>query len=245
MSEKYFDSYMIVYSKNELRKKNYENINKIFNNNLNYFEAIDTINNFEFWKNYSIKNNYSTEKYINTEVKNNGKGKLGCNLSHLLLLQQIFEKYQINNKNNLNTVKWFLILEDDVGINPKKNVSLFLNNLIKNLDKYLKVSKYIQLCIYPQFLINQTKTPKLLTIEDGEGFIKIPQYGTCAYLIHIDAIEKMINIKPWDVNIDFLFNKCDKIFNSIAVLNHIFTCKGSCDSQDKNNEFGSLIWDNK
>lgn len=266
MSENLFDSYMIVYSKNELRRKNYDDINKLFKNKLNYFEAIDTINNFEFWKSYSIKNNYSSEKYINTEVKTNGKGKLGCNLSHYLLFKQIYEIYNINknidkknkiidknkntednknNQDNQTNKDWFLILEDDVGINPKKDLQLFVNKIINHLDKYLKATKYVQLCIYPQFLINQTKTPKLLSVDGGEGFIKIPQYGTCAYLIHIDAIKTMLNIKPWDSNIDFLFNKYDKTFNSIAVLNHIFTSKGSCDSTDSNSEFGSLIWENK
>lgn len=253
-----FDTYMIVYSKDNKRKRNYDNVNKIFKKKIKYFEAIDTINNFDMWKHFAIDRGYTTNNYIEKEVIPNGKGKLGCNLSHHILLEQIYKKYNLlhrkrkeeKNKNNNNDKinDWFLILEDDLGIKGNFNQSEFINDIINKINLECSEAKYVQLCIYPQFIIHQTKTDYLFPITGnggGDAFKKINQYGTCAYLIHIDGIKQLLSLKPWELNIDFLFNSMDQKLNSIAVLNNIFYCKGSCDSQDKNNEMGSLIWENR
>ncbi len=251
-----FDAYMIVYSKDNKRKRNYDIVNKLFKKTIKYFEAIDTINNFDMWKHFAIDRGYTTNDYIEKEVIKNGKGKLGCNLSHHLLLEQIYKKYNLLHRkrkeekkhNNDKINDWFLVLEDDLGIKGNFNPSEFINNIINKINLECSESKYVQLCIYPQFIIHQTKADYLFPITGNGGadaFKKINQYGTCAYLIHIDGIKQLLNLKPWELNIDFLFNSVDQQLNSIAVLNNIFYCKGSCDSQDKNNEMGSLIWDNR
>jgi GR25 family glycosyltransferase involved in LPS biosynthesis len=228
--------YMITYSKNIQRIENFNKINNLLINNVNYFEAIDTINNYEHYKLLGLSNNYITPNYINY-VEKNGLGKLGCNLSH----QFLFEKIE-NNYNSLeNKNKWYLILEDDLELKGgNESIMTFLTELIQNINTNTPTSKYVQLCIYDNFFAEQVKQSKIFT----DTFKKIPQYGTCAYLIHIDAIKILNKQKPFDNNIDFVFNKMDKTFNSLATFNPYFNCNGSQHSQDKNTKMGSIIWNN-
>ena len=242
-------TYMIVYSKNKPRLKNYNGINTIFNNQIIKFEAINTIDEFEHWKEFAIKNGYTTPHYINHQVLKEGKGKLGCNLSHQLLLQKIYQKYKehIASNNSLeksiNIPKWYLILEDDVGIKKQnyQEINSYLNNLIAQLNDKSPNSKFVQLCIYDNFIAPQFSAPKIFDMT----YKKIPQYGTCAYFIHIDAIEFIVKNKCISVNMDFFYNSIDKYLNSLASFNPYFYCKGSNDSNDSRKELGSLIWENK
>ena len=50
---------MIVYSKNKRRLTNFKKINTLLNNSINKFEAIDTINNFDYWKQYALDKKYT------------------------------------------------------------------------------------------------------------------------------------------------------------------------------------------
>ena len=107
---------------------------------------------------------------------------------------------------------------------------------------------YIQLCVYPQFEINQNKTETIGSFEVNNQEFKIkkklPQYGTCAYLINKLAIKYLTDaVRPWEKNIDFLYNSLDQSFNSLAIVNPYFQCGGSVDAKDnRDTEFGSLIW---
>ena len=87
-----YSTSMIVFSANKPRLNNFNTINELFNNSINKFEAINTIDNFKYWLDFSLKNSYTTQEYINKHVLREGKGKLGCNLSHQLLLEQIYKK---------------------------------------------------------------------------------------------------------------------------------------------------------
>jgi SAM-dependent MidA family methyltransferase len=75
-----------------------------------FFDAIPIkqfkkINNtiYEKYVKFALENNYTDQAFINN-VKH-AKGRLGCNLSHQLLLKEIL----INS-----STEWNLILEDDV-----------------------------------------------------------------------------------------------------------------------------------
>lgn len=238
-----YKCFMIVYEKDNNRNNNYISINKQLGQLITKYTAIDTINDYDKWVNYALKYNYTTTTYIENS-KNEGKGKLGCNLSHQLLFRDIMNRESKEEYNTQDT-NWFLVMEDDIGI--KKNITpvkfdRFMKRLIYDLEEYSPKTKFVQLCIYNQFLAKQCSAPKLSKVKDT--FYKIPQYGTCAYLIHRDAINHINNSKPLQNNIDFYYNSTHNIFNSAATPNHIFYCRGSMDSQDKNSEFGSLIWEN-
>lgn len=253
-----YKSFMIVYQKSQIREENFEKIKWKFKNNLEKFKAIDCINEYPKWKQFALKNTYCSTEYIQNEVEKVSTGKLGCNLSHQILLENILQKYQKNintsdiNTSDINTnnsVDWFLILEDDVGIKGDyQQINSFLENLVKNLENFNKArdiskkTRYVQLCIYNQFYANQVKTPKLF----GDTFVKIPQFGTCAYLIHIDAIKFLCNMRPWTQNIDFIYNSLDRQFNSVATFNPYFYCQGTTHANDNSNQnYGSIIWENK
>ena len=249
-----YQSYMIVFSKDKKRKDNFDKINNILKK-LIYFEAIDSINYYQQWKTFSLKHNYASEKYLNQEVENNRlgflKGKLGCNLSHQLLLEHISNNYYENLKNNKQNNKWHLILEDDLFISDKytsEEIDLFLKILINKINIISPKTMYIQLCVYPQFEINQNKTETIGSFEVNNQEFKIkkklPQYGTCAYLINKLAIKYLTDaVRPWEKNIDFLYNSLDQSFNSLAIVNPYFQCGGSVDAKDnRDTEFGSLIW---
>lgn len=254
-----YQSYMIVFSKDKKRKDNFDKINNILKK-LIYFEAIDSINYYQQWKTFSLKHNYASEKYLNQEVENNRlgflKGKLGCNLSHQLLLEHISNNYYENlknkdNKDNQKNNKWHLILEDDLFISDKyssEEIDLFLKILINKINIISPKTMYIQLCVYPQFEINQNKTETIGSFEVNNQEFKIkkklPQYGTCAYLINKLAIKYLTDaVRPWEKNIDFLYNSLDQSFNSLAIVNPYFQCGGSVDAKDnRDTEFGSLIW---
>ena len=254
-----YQSYMIVFSKDKKRKDNFDKINNILKK-LIYFEAIDSINYYQQWKTFSLKHNYASEKYLNREVENNRlgflKGKLGCNLSHQLLLEHISNNYYENlknkdNKDNQKNNKWHLILEDDLFISDKytpEEIDLFLKILINKINIISPKKMYIQLCVYPQFEINQNKTETIGSFEVNNQEFKIkkklPQYGTCAYLINKLAIKYLTDaVRPWEKNIDFLYNSLDQSFNSLAIVNPYFQCGGSVDAKDnRDTEFGSIIW---
>ena len=234
---------MIVYDKDKKRVQNYHDINSKLENLIVRYSAIDSINDYDKWATYAIKYNYTTQKYLDTKVKREGKGKLGCNLSHQLLLHDIIVRESKEEYNTADT-NWFLILEDDVGI--KKHVTAkkfdrFLKRLIYDIEEHAPSTKFIQLCIYDQFFAKQCASPKIFNVINT--FQKIPPYGTCAYLIHKDAIHIVNKMKPFSDNIDFIYNSLDSEFKSCATINNIFYCKGSIDSQDHNSELGSLIWD--
>ena len=226
---------MIVFRDNKNRNENYILCNRKLENKINFYSAIDSLNEFDKYVELAINNNLQSRDYIENNCIRT-PGKLGCNLAHQLLLQEIEDKYQHNV-----SPEWYIILEDDLLLEGTKvEINKFLNRLINNINNYSPNSKYIQLCIYDAFYCSQVKTREVF----NNTYQKINQYGTCSYMIHIDAIKKINKMRPWNNNIDLMFNSLDKEFNSLACFNKYFKCQGQEDYLGKEKKLGSLIWKN-
>jgi GR25 family glycosyltransferase involved in LPS biosynthesis len=152
-----FATAMIVYEKSQKRVDNYNEIKKIIPE-LILFPAIDSINHYDKYRDYSLKMNYITTEYINKTT--NLKGKIGCNISHIELL-----KHCMNLKDD-----WFLILEDDTSLLDYRSDTI--DFLIDSANS--NNSHYIQLYTHNKFIKEQKKTksikPNLYTM--------LPQWGT-------------------------------------------------------------------
>jgi GR25 family glycosyltransferase involved in LPS biosynthesis len=234
-----FDTHMIVYEKDNARVLNYQKTNQLFNQAINKYSAIDTINEYQEWSNLAIKKGWCTERYLQNQVAKEGRGKLGCNLSHLTLYQTILN----SDKETLNN--WHLILEDDVGVDAAQADYVLnkLSTLVATISRLRRDTKFVQLCVYSRFVEAQQSAPRLF----GTTHIKIPQWGTCAYLIHIDAMRLLLDCMPWDLNIDYLINSKDSELKSLCYINSFFYTLGSEDSKDRrdDNQMGSLIWNSR
>ena len=215
-----FTTWMIVYTPDANRVANFNHINQSIRTNL--FIAIDSVSNFKKYSEFSIENKYNTSEYV--ESNKNRPGKLGCNLSHQLLLAQISEN---------STTDWNLVLEDDTAIyNP-----LFL----KDVDYVLNGAescnaKYVQLYTHPRFEEEQRKYNKV-----GDNLYNMKrQWGTCAYFIHKDAIPIITNTYPLERNIDFVYSSLINELKSLCWLSPCVRTLGALDSFDKNSQFGSI-----
>ena len=136
-----FNVWMIVYSPNKKRVNNFNFINKSIH--ANYFPAIDSISHFKIYSDFAIHKNYCTTSY--RDKFKYRPGKLGCNLSHQLLLDTVYET---------SDTEWNLILEDDVHI----DINIFMKDVQRVLQQANeKNCSYIQLYIHPKFIDIQTK----------------------------------------------------------------------------------------
>ncbi len=240
---------MIVFEKDETRNNNYTHIMNIMGKHIFKFPAIDTINNYDYWKSFALDNKYTTQKYID-EICDDNKGKLGCNLSHQLLLNYIYE----NHKPHMDSIKgkeigqqWHMIMEDDVGIKGDIWTEEFEEQINKLLAANLN-TKYIQMCIYDNFIIPQSVKAKVYSDTKMIVYPRIPQFGTCCYLIHIDMIKYIVEQKTIGDNIDFYYNTIGGMFEATACMNNYFISRGYEDRSDARNDkkkFGSLIWNVK
>ncbi len=215
-----FTTWMIVYTPDQDRVANFNHINQSIRTNL--FIAIDSVSNLKKYSKFSIENKYNTSEYV--ESNKNRPGKLGCNLSHQLLLAQIAEN---------STTDWNLVLEDDTAIYS----SLFLKDveyILKGADSCK--SKYIQLYTHPRFEEKQRKYNKI-----GDNLYNMMrQWGTCAYFIHKDAIPIITNTYPVDKNIDFVYCSLINELKSLCWLSDCVKTLGALDSFDTNSQFGSI-----
>tara|TARA_B110000971_G_scaffold198512_1_gene215172 strand:- start:839 stop:1504 length:666 start_codon:yes stop_codon:yes gene_type:complete len=218
---------MIVYEKNIDRLNNYKKINKDID--CNKFSAIDTITYYDKYLKFSLDNNYTTINYINKYK--HLPGKLGCNLSHQLLLENILQN---------SSTDWNLILEDDIKLNNYDED--IIQEILKQANN--NNSKYIQLYTNNKFLKEQKKQKKVF-----HNLYKMnPQWHTTAYFINKSGINILIKNYPIIKNIDIEFGILINELNSLCWINNIFLNLGSKDSKNKksdDNNFGSLIWDNK
>lgn len=220
--------YMIVFTKNKERYNNYiDTKNKI--KDLEIFEAYDSINNLTNCLEINKLYNLNTDRYINEWISKKLFGKIGCNLSHFMLLNMILNNSDIKNDD------WVLILEDDILINNYDED--IINNLCKEADKLN--SKYINLYVFKKFLEKQFVNQYL--IQDNL-YKMIPQWGTTAFLIKKSIIKILFDMLPCDCNIDIFYGRCIHFFNSIVFKNDIFINMGSESSLENDTKFGSLIW---
>lgn len=219
-----FNTYMIVFEKDIKRLDNYTKISKKIN--CTKFSAINSVDYFEKYTKIALDKNYTSQKYIN-EIKSL-PGKLGCNLSHQMLLEDILE--------NSNT-DWNLILEDDISLNNfnLEEIGHILNQA--NLNK----SNYIQLVTNRKFLDKQKKEKEIYK----NLFPMVEQWHTTAYFINKNGIQILKNRYPINKNIDFQFNYLIKDLNSVCWINNIFSNEGDANGSDNKSEFGSIIWENR
>ena len=218
-----FTTWMIVYTPSENRVANYNHLNKI--HPTNQFVAIDSVSNFEKYSDFAIENKYCTPEYIKTIRKY--PGKLGCNLSHQLLLEEISDK---------SLTDWNLVLEDDTLI----HIPMFLNKVQPMLHAATKNgSKYIQLYTHSKYRTEQGNRDRV-----GENLYSMMyQWGTCAYFIHKDAIPTMREIYPVHQNIDFVYSSLISRLNSLCWLTPYVKTIGEADgyARDTTSSMGSII----
>ena len=235
---------MIVYEKSETRIENYKHINKLFNNIISKFSAVDTItdnHSFEEMVLKCIKNNTITKNYVRDVIlryKNNNyafKGKLGVLLSHTNLFKKIISEEQ--NK------EWFLIMEDDVSIdlNINNNAIELINEYIELVSNFHPKCKYIKLFIHSDN--NKNQFDKKYKIYDKLYKLNINQWSNVIYLIHYDGIKLLLdNIFPVDTFFDKSISKLYDTLCGIAIKNDIFKTNGSINSADKKSKLGSIIF---
>lgn len=222
------DCKMIVYTKSQKRVENYNQI-KTQIPNVELFDAIDAINNFDKYKDLALENNYVNDQLIeDCKGLSHGRPKygiLGCALSHIFILQDFIK----NSKN-----EWILVLEDDLGLNnfnPK-----ILEYLIFNAKK--NDSHYIHLFTHPKFLKEQQEQEKI-----APGLFKmIYQWHTLAYLVDKKGAQILLDRMPYKQGIDNEFSHCINLTNALCFVNNIFINKGALGSLHFNSELGSLLW---
>ena len=217
---------MILYSKSTERTQIFNNIQSTTQPRLYKFEAIDTINNWDYWKNYAINNNLTTNTYIN-KIRDI-YGKLGCNLSHQMLIKHIYE--------NDDDIKWLMIMEDDIEL-----INYSADEVDKLIDKAEELnSHYIQLFINKNHKIHQSRAEQI--DENLKLYKMIPQWGTVCYLIDRVGMKAVIDNFPVSTNMDYLYNNLITELNSLCYLGDTFGTCGTMDSQDDTAPLGSLIW---
>ena len=215
-----FTSWMIVYTPDTNRVNNFNHISKSIHTNI--FIAIDSVSDFKKYSEFSINKSYNTPEYVKSIQKN--PGKLGCNLSHQLLLQEIAKN---------STTDWNLVLEDDTAI--------FSPLFLKDVEYILQganscESKYIQLYTHPRFVDAQRKYNQI-----GDNLYNMKrQWGTCAYFIHKDAIPIITNTYPLERNIDFVYSSLINELQSLCWLSPCVRTLGALDSDDKTSQFSSI-----
>ena len=190
---------------------------------LKVFDAIDSITNYNNPNLHAIALQYLSEEYIKyTELEH---GKLGCNLSHILLLKHFIE--------NTNT-DWMLVIEDDTELNNYSDE--IIDHIISKCEAI--DSHFVQLYTHPRFVKRQCRMYEKL----GYGIYRMmPQLGTLAYLISRKGAQTILNDIPISRNIDVYFSQCINKLQSIAYINNIFTNKGNIGKKD-NSELGSIIY---
>ena len=221
-----FNIWMIVYVKNEKRMNNFLELSTRLNCRL--FEAIDTINEHEKYAKFALENVYTDKVFIDKYKID--IGKLGCNLSHQLLLQKINSESQ-----NSDSSDWNLILEDDVSIDTN-DFYLKMSNIIEKANQ--NNSDYIHLITHNKFMVDQLKQKKV-----NDLYEMIPQYYCTAFLVNQKGIQTMLNCFPICREIDIEFSRQIKNMNSLCWINNTFKNEGSIDRNNTNNtKYGSLLW---
>ena len=216
-----FEPWMIVFLQDKFRVRTFNRKNKLLT--LNIFPALDSIHQFDKCEKLALENNLCTKEYI--DVCKQKPGKLGCNLSHQLLLKQILEE---------SPKDWNLVLEDDVDISPS-----FLKEVNRKIGMaHLNGSRYIQLYTHPKFCEKQREQHEVAS----NMYNMIFQWGTCGYLIHKDAIRLFLGKFPLSENIDIAYGKMISSWKSLCWLDNGIITLGSLDNYDNKSELGSLIY---
>jgi GR25 family glycosyltransferase involved in LPS biosynthesis len=213
---------MITYTPSKQRMENFLKVKESIPD-LTMMGAVDSVNHYEHHKNIALSENLLTASYI--EQNKNITGKLGCNLSHIYILQRFLH----------DDFPWLLVLEDDIALDAYDENLLL--SLIANAETH--GSHYIQLYSNPKF----TKLQSYAEQVNKNLYKMISQWHTCAYLISKEGARRTLSHLPLDDNIDHIFGNLIYELNSLCWLNTMFQCKGALDGYDTRSEFGSIIND--
>ncbi|MBA42703.1 MAG: hypothetical protein CMF62_01665 [Magnetococcales bacterium] len=223
-----YEPFMITYIKNLSRLQNYYNINKVFNNTLRIYEAYDSVKCYQYYREYAQVNNYVTKNFINFSDETNGK--LGCNLSHQKILENIKD-------NNYFGKEWFLIMEDDVTVDS--DFPSFISNILKEVKNKNINTNYIQLWLNESFKNKQLNQKNHII---GNMYHMIFQWGAVCFLISKKGIEYILDNFPLDSYIDIFYSRNINNLKSIYYLNDKVKTDGAYDGDDKTSKLGSIIW---
>lgn len=234
-------AYMITYMKSKERVENFKLAKTLSDGNLNLFEAVDGLENYESLCEFDRKRNFHTDLY--KEKWKHMPGKLGCNLSYSVLFSEILKEDPADD--------WFLILEDDAGVHQG------FYEEAKEISKKARLIKthFVRLYVgsgngfwpedtgYWNFSPSKQFDDSLL-IEDN--FYKMmPQWYTTAQLISKEGMKRLLAVCPWDENIDLLLNRfCNLIFATAYPCKSFFS-KGSCGVNDTHSQMGSVIYESQ
>lgn len=216
-----FSKVMVVYKPSKQRLNNYYEISKIIND-LKLYPARDSLNNYEYFKQYGFDNNYHTKEYV--KEYESYKGKIGCNISHIELLKDFL---------NWNT-DWLLVIEDDVSL------SGYTDKWIEDIIKIANAngSNYVHLYTNPKYYEEQ----KRITPIAPNIYPMIYQWGTVAYLINKNGVKTILNYLPYSKNFDIILSLHISELKSLCCLNTVINTEGSVNSVDRTSKFGSLVW---
>lgn len=232
---------MITYMRSKDRVDNYHLCNKLANGKLNLFKAVDGLKNYAQLCEFDRKNNFHTDFY--KEKWKSMPGKLGCNLSYSVLFSKIL-------KEDLEE-DWFLILEDDAGV--KKGFIEEAEVIAEKAD--LIGTHFVRLYVgegqgfwpedtgYWNFSKSQQFNEAFLI--DHNFYKMIPQWHTTAQLINKEGIRRLLEIRPWNENIDLLLNSFSHLIFATAYPSESFSSKGSCGVGDDQSEMGSVIYESE
>lgn len=222
---------MIVYSNSLCRLQNFFLQKKIIPQ-LQFFNAIDAVNNYQYYKDFALENNIIRPELIKflegIEINNKPLyGILGCYLSHVFILNDFLNNPYFN---------WLLVLEDDIRFKDF-NIEL-VNQLISEADSIN--SNFIQLYTSPKFFDNQLKE-ELLTLHLRK---MVGQWGAVAYLINKKGVETILKLIPCHNALDIVFSQNIENLNATCFLNNNIINMGSYDCIGTDNELGSIIMNN-
>lgn len=234
-------AYMITYMKSKERVENFKLAKTLSDGNLNLFEAVDGLENYESLCEFDRKHHFHTDFY--KDKWKNMPGKLGCNLSYSVLFSKILKEDLKEN--------WFLILEDDAGV--KKGFIEEAELIAEKADSI--GTHFVRLHVgegkgfwpedtgYWNFSKSQQFNEAFLV---GHNFYKmIPQWYTTAQLINKEGIRRLLEVRPWNENIDLLLNSFSHLIFATAYPSESFFSKGSCGVKDDQSEMGSVIYENQ
>jgi len=224
------EKYSIVFSSSLERVSLFEENKKIIKD-LNFVPACNTIENFDYYKKLAKSENYTSDAYFKLDETNKFLGKLGCNLSHQILLRGLCKKNYIDTD-------WILVLEDDCEVSKYYDEKL-LHDIATTATN--NNSHYVQLYTNPGFLSEQKSKDR---ISDWKKLYKMSkQWHTLSYMISLKGIKIIEKLYPMDENIDkFYSNNIDKL-NSICYVNDMFLNSGEVpNTTPTKNEDGTEKW---
>jgi len=174
--------WMIVQSNNSKYIDNFNTINQQVQ--LRYFPAIQSTEHYQIYSDFAVHKNYFCSSYM--QQFEGKETRLGDNLSHMLLFNEILEK---------STSDWNLVLDG--------SVTLQVDRFLKDYEDILTIADennclFIQLYMHTKFF-NMNKTHQYL---DQKLYNLSIQTDNKAFLIHKKGIAQFIDKYPLRRNVN-------------------------------------------